>query len=111
MDCKPGDLISTTDKAYDTGDIDIIKKNIPRIIEFVQYAIQSIPSIDKMKANGGIRALRLLNNHAQEGFIGELDHECFVEASKFLSIVILLPELKKTNPQAVKDAGLWEYCE
>ena len=104
----PKELVREVDGAYKTGDVEIISKNVGEIIEFVENAIKDFHSIVRMNANGGIRLLRLVKKNADKGIIGENDHEGFLYAVTFISKKILLPNLKKTNPQAVKDAGFWD---
>jgi hypothetical protein len=104
-------LISASKQAYQTGDVATLQTTLPQMISFIEEAIKDFDSETKMYANGGVRVLRLLNKNAQAGVIGERDEEGFVKASKFLAVRVLLPDLKKTDPQAVKDAGLWDKGE
>lgn len=107
----PSELITKSKQAYQTGDVAMLRVTLPEMISFIEAAIKDFNPEAKIYANGGVRVLRLLNNNAQSGVIGERDEEGFVKAAKFLAVKVLLPDLKKTDPQAVKDAGFWDLGE
>jgi len=111
MAVNPNELISTTKIAYKAGDVATLRVTIPQTIAFIEEAIAHLPSKTKLYANGGLRPLRLIAKNVGDGKIGIHDEECFCESVKFLTLNILLPDLKNTNPQAVKDSGLWDKCE
>lgn len=111
MAISPSEMISTIKKSYQSGDIESLRVTIPQMISFIEDAIKHFPAETKLYANGGLRALRLIEKNVKDGNIGIHDEECFGEAARFLALRILLPDLKNTNPQEVKDAGLWDKID